>query len=65
MRPRWLFMLSLVVFATAFTGSAAGVSANARVTADAIAGSYLRYDGSSDAPEVSRPTTVVRPFGPV
>src|SRR5207248_8136990 len=49
MRSRWLFMLSLVVFAVAFTGSASGVSANARVTADAAAGSYLRYDGSSDA----------------
>jgi hypothetical protein len=49
MRPRLLFMLSLVVFAVAFTGSASGVSANARVTGDNAAGSYLRYDGSSDA----------------
>jgi hypothetical protein len=42
-------MLTLVVFAVAFTGSASGVSANARVTGDDTAGSYLRYDGSSDA----------------
>jgi hypothetical protein len=49
MRSRWLFMLSLVVFAVAFTGSASGVSANARVTGDDTAGSYLRYDGSTDA----------------
>ena len=49
MRSRWLFMLSLVVFAVGFTGSASAVSANARVTRDDTAGSYLRYDGSSDA----------------
>jgi hypothetical protein len=49
MRFRWLFMLSLVTFAIAFTGSASGVSANARVTGDDTAGSYLRYDGSTDA----------------
>src|ERR687883_4972 len=48
MRPRWLFVLPVVVLAVAFTGSAFP-GANARVTRDDTAGSYLRYDGSSDA----------------
>jgi hypothetical protein len=49
MRFLSLLIGSIVVAAVAFTGSASGVSANARVTRDDTAGSYLRYDGSSDA----------------
>src|SRR5919197_6561392 len=49
MRPRWFLAASIVVLATAFTGPALGVGANARVTRDDTASSYLRYDGSSDA----------------
>ena len=48
MRFRWLVVLPVFVFAVAFT-SAAFAGANARVTRDNTAGSYLRYDGSSDA----------------
>src|SRR5438034_9826752 len=49
MRPRLFLAASIVVLATAFTGPALGFSANARVTRDDTASSYLRYDGSSDA----------------
>jgi hypothetical protein len=49
MRPRWFLAAATLVFATAFTGPALGVGANARVTRDDTASSYLRYDGSSDA----------------
>src|ERR687888_25285 len=49
MGPRWFLAASILVLATAFTGPALGVSANARVTRDDTASSYLRYDGSSDA----------------
>jgi hypothetical protein len=48
MRSLWLALVSGVVVAAAITGSAFGVSANARVTRDDAASSYLRYDGSSD-----------------
>src|SRR5216117_4398773 len=49
MRALLLFIASSVAFAVAFTSSALGVGANARVTGDFAASSYLRYDGSSDA----------------
>jgi hypothetical protein len=49
MRAFSLFVGSIVVAAVAFTSSALGVGANARVTRDDSASSYLRYDGSSDA----------------
>src|SRR5690242_14527001 len=49
MRALLLFIASIVAFAVAFTSSALGVGANARVTRDDTASSYLRYDGSSDA----------------
>ena len=49
MRFRWLFMLSLAALAVVFASSASGVGPNGRVTADNTPGSYLRYDGSSDA----------------
>src|SRR3989440_9418193 len=49
MRPRWFLAASILVLATAFTGPALGVGANARVTRDNAASSYLRYDGASDA----------------
>ena len=48
MRALLLFIASIVAFAVAFTSSALGVGANARVTRDDTASSYLRYDGSSD-----------------
>ena len=49
MRALLWFLGSMVVVAVAFTSSALGVGANARVTQDDTAASYLRYDGSSDA----------------
>jgi hypothetical protein len=49
MRSRSFLAASIVVLATAFAGPALGVGANARVTRDDTASSYLRYDGSSDA----------------
>ena len=49
MRPRWFLAASILALATAFTGPALGAGANARVTRDDTASSYLRYDGSSDA----------------
>jgi hypothetical protein len=49
MRALLLFIGSIVAVAVAFTSSALGVGANARVTRDNTASSYLRYDGSSDA----------------
>ena len=49
MRALSFFIGSIVVAAVAFTSSALGVGANARVTRDDTASSYLRYDGSSDA----------------
>jgi hypothetical protein len=49
MRVFSLFIGSIAVSAVVFTSSALGVGANARVTRDDTAGSYLRYDGSSDA----------------
>jgi hypothetical protein len=49
MRFRWLFMLSLVALAVVFSGSASSAGSNGRVSRDDAAGSYLRYDGSSDA----------------
>jgi hypothetical protein len=48
MRFRW-FLLAVPVFVVVcFSGAASAVSGNARVTRDATASSYLRYDGSSD-----------------
>src|ERR671936_2155546 len=49
MRPRWFLAAVVLVFAVAYSGPALGVGANARVTRDDTASSYLRYDGSSDA----------------
>ncbi len=49
MRALSLFIGLIVVSAVASTSSALGVGANARVTRDDTASSYLRYDGSSDA----------------
>src|SRR5919198_411954 len=49
MRVFSLFIGSIAVSAVVFTSSALGIGANARVTRDNTAGSYLRYDGSSDA----------------
>src|SRR5438094_8938768 len=49
MRSRWFLAAAILVPVVAFTGPALGVGANARVTRDDTASSYLRYDGSSDA----------------
>src|SRR5205823_8808272 len=49
MRALSLFIGSIVVSVVTFTSSALGVGANAHVTRDDAASSYLRYDGSSDA----------------
>jgi hypothetical protein len=49
MRALLLFVGLIGVVAVAFTSSALGVVANARVTRDNTASSYLRYDGSTDA----------------
>ena len=49
MRSRWLLLPLTVVVAVVYGGAAFGTSANVRVTRDATASSYLRYDGSSDA----------------
>jgi hypothetical protein len=49
MRSRWLFLVVAAALVVGFSGAAFGSSANVRVTRDATASSYLRYDGSSDA----------------
>src|SRR5256714_10599925 len=73
MRALLLFIASIVAFAVAFTSSALGVGANARVTRDDTASSYLRYDGTSDATTTAcstgrrsqnEPTVAVDPHNP-
>jgi hypothetical protein len=49
MRSRWSLLAVLVALPVALVGTAFASSANVRVTRDDVAGSYLRYDGSSDA----------------
>src|SRR5262245_57930612 len=49
MRVLWISVALALGVAVAMSGSALGVGGNSRVTRDATAGSYLRYDGSSDA----------------
>ncbi len=49
MRSRWFLVALAGLIAFAFSGAAYGSGANVRVTRDAAASSYLRYDGSSDA----------------
>jgi hypothetical protein len=49
MRSRWLPVAVVVAFATSLGGPAHAITGNARVTNDGTAGSYLRYDGTSDA----------------
>jgi hypothetical protein len=51
MRYRWLLGLgtAAILVGFGFSSSASGVSGDVRVTRDATASSYLRYDGSSDA----------------
>jgi len=44
-----LVVVAAVALAVGFSGAAFGSSADVRVTRDATAASYLRYDGSSDA----------------
>ena len=49
MRSRLLLLTMTVLLAVGLSGAAYGISGNVRVTRDTTAGSYLRYDGSSDA----------------
>jgi hypothetical protein len=50
MRSRSVLLVPVVVVAIAVSGAALGITATeTRVTGDATAGSYLRYDGTSDA----------------
>jgi hypothetical protein len=49
MRSHWFLALGAAALLVGFSGAALGSSANARVTRDDTSGSYLRYDGSSDA----------------
>jgi hypothetical protein len=72
MRARWLLVPLTLLLALA-TGGAASGSANVRVTVDATASSYLRYDGSSDATtsacstgrrSQNEPTVAVDPHDP-
>jgi hypothetical protein len=72
MRARWLLVPLTLLLAVA-TGGAASGSANVRVTGDAAASSYLRYDGSSDATtsacstgrrSQNEPTVAVDPHNP-
>jgi hypothetical protein len=54
MRSRTVLLVAVVVLGLAVSGAALGISATeARVTSDVAAGSYLRYDGSSDATTVA------------
>ncbi|HYY80996.1 MAG TPA: sialidase family protein [Actinomycetes bacterium] len=72
MRARWLLVPLTLLLAVA-TGGVASGSANVRVTGDAAASSYLRYDGSSDATtsacstgrrSQNEPTVAVDPHNP-
>jgi hypothetical protein len=72
MRSRWLLLPLTVVVAVAYGGAAFG-SANVRVTGDATASSYLRYDGAADATTAAcstgrrsqnEPTVAVNPHNP-
>src|SRR5438105_7559904 len=49
MKFRWFAFAVIAGAGIVCTGSALGTSGNARVTNDATASSYLRYDGSSDS----------------
>ena len=73
MRTRWILSVLTLAIAAAAGGSAFGSSANVRVTRDAMASSYLRYDGSSDATMAAcstgrrpqnEPTVAVDPHAP-
>jgi hypothetical protein len=72
MRSRWLLLPLTAVVAVAFSATAFG-AANVRVTRDATASSYLRYDGTSDATTAAcstgrrsqnEPTVAVNPHNP-
>jgi hypothetical protein len=74
MRSRWLVVLAAlsILLAGAFGGTALG-GANAVVTRDGTASSYLRYDGSTDATTTAcgtgrrsqnEPTIAVNPHNP-
>src|SRR5262245_13232985 len=73
MRVLWIGVALALGVTVAMTGSALGVGGNTRVTRDATAGSYLRYDGSSDATTAgcssgrrsqNEPTIAIDPHAP-
>jgi hypothetical protein len=49
MRSRWFLFAPVLVLAVAVSGAAFAGSGNVRVTKDDTAGSYLTYNGTSDA----------------
>src|SRR6266542_5135297 len=49
MRARWLLVVVTAALVAGFSGVAFGSGTDAKVTRDDASGSYLRYDGSSDA----------------
>jgi hypothetical protein len=49
MRSRWVLAAGAAALLVGFSGTALGSSADVRVTRDDSSGSYLRYDGSTDA----------------
>ena len=49
MRSRWVLVAGAAALLVGFSGTALGSSANVRVTRDDTSGSYVRYDGSTDA----------------
>jgi hypothetical protein len=73
MRSRWLLLPLTLVLGVAVGGAAFGASPNVRVTRDATASSYLRYDGTADATTAAcstgrrsqnEPTVAVNPHNP-
>src|SRR5215831_8860488 len=49
MRNRWTLLVPALATAAVAGGAAFAVSGDVRVTRDATASSYVRYDGSSDS----------------
>ena len=49
MRSRWLLVAVAALLAASFSRPAVALSGDSRVTVDGTPGSYLRYDGASDA----------------
>jgi hypothetical protein len=74
MRSRWFLAAVALALTVPFGGPALALSGNARVTNDGTPGSYLRYDGASDATTAAcstgrrpqnEPTVAVNPHNPL